>query len=302
MNLSTAINALYSLNVGVVGTGNQRHERPHKPVLLLAALDAVAKGRTPPQRIEWSQWLRSRFRAYFEVVRSSNDDIAPELPFFHLRKEGFWEPVRLSEDGPTPLSAPPSAADAEAGNVCALITGGWDHLFAVPADRAALREAIIARYFPKAREILPKPHSPERQVTEDEMQDEAVVARSAAFRRQVVEAYDYQCTACGLRIRMPDREITFVDAAHLLPFSISRNDHPSNGLALCKNHHWALDQYLIAPNPEGIWQVSRLLDSRRSPGERELAELRDKPLLTPTDSAYAPLPEGLRWRYAHLLA
>jgi putative restriction endonuclease len=101
---------------------------------------------------------------------------------------------------------------------------------------------------------------------------------------------------------MPDREITFVDAAHLLPFSISRNDHPSNGLALCKNHHWALDQHLIAPDPDGIWQISRLLDSRRSLGERELAGLRDKPLLTPIDSAYAPLPEGLQWRYAHLLA
>jgi putative restriction endonuclease len=302
MNLSAAINALYSLNVGVVGTGNQRHERPHKPVLLLAVLDAVAEGRTPPQRIEWTQWLRSRFRIYFDAVRSSNDDMAPELPFFHLRSEGFWEPVRLSTSGATPLSAPPSAADAETGNVYALITSGWAHLFAVPADRTSLREAIIARYFPKAREILPAPHSPERPVPEDDVRDEAVVARSAAFRRQVVEAYDHQCTACGLRIRMPDREITFVDAAHLLPFSISRNDHPSNGLALCKNHHWALDQHLIAPNSEGIWQVSRLLDSRRSPGERELADLRDKPLLTPTDSAYTPLTEGLHWRYAHLLA
>jgi len=301
MNLSSAINALYSLNVGVVGTGNQRHERPHKPVLLLAALDAVAEGRTPPQRIEWSQWLRSRFRTYFEVVRSSNDDIAPELPFFHLRTDGFWEPVRLGANGPTPLVIPPSAADAESGSVYALITGGWEHLFAVPADRAALRAAIIARYFPKAREMLPKPDATDRQVNEEEVRDEAVVARSAAFRRQVIAAYDHQCTACGLRIRMPDHEITFVDAAHLLPFSISGNDHPSNGLALCKNHHWALDQHLIAPNAQAIWQVSRLLDSRRSQGEKELAELRDKPLLTPTDSAYAPLPEGLQWRYARLL-
>jgi putative restriction endonuclease len=302
MTLSVAISALYSLNVGVVGTGNQRHERPHKPVLLLAVLDAVAEGRTSPKRIEWSQWLRSRFRTYFDVVRSSNDDASPELPFFHLRRDGFWQPVRLDENGPTPLGAPPSAADAEIGNVYALITGGWDRLFAAPTDRTALREAIISRYFPKALGIMPNPGAPERQVTEGAVQDEVVVARSAAFRRQVVEAYDHQCTACGLRIRMPDREITFVDAAHLLPFSVSRNDHPSNGLALCKNHHWALDQHLISPDPEGIWQVSRLIDSRRSPGEKELAELRDKPLLMPIDSAYAPLPEGLQWRHARLLA
>ncbi len=26
-------------------------------------------------------------------------------------------------------------------------------------------------------------------------------------------------------------------ATHLIPFSESRNNHPTNGLALCKNHH-----------------------------------------------------------------
>jgi len=33
-------------------------------------------------------------------------------------------------------------------------------------------------------------------------------------------------------------------ATHLIPFSESRNDHPTNGLALCKNHHWAMDRVM----------------------------------------------------------
>ncbi len=58
--------------------------------------------------------------------------------------------------------------------------------------------------------------------------------RNPAFRRKVLEVYDYQCAACGLRIKLPDASLTFVDGAHLIPFGISRNDHPTNGIALCK--------------------------------------------------------------------
>ena len=35
-----------------------------------------------------------------------------------------------------------------------------------------------------------------------------------------------------------DSSLVIVDAAHLIPWSESQNDHPTNGLALCKNHHW----------------------------------------------------------------
>ncbi|WP_346189974.1 HNH endonuclease [Rubritalea halochordaticola] len=41
---------------------------------------------------------------------------------------------------------------------------------------------------------------------------------------------------CGLRIRLPGGH-TVVDAAHIIPFSESQDDHPRNGIALCKNHH-----------------------------------------------------------------
>jgi predicted restriction endonuclease len=33
-------------------------------------------------------------------------------------------------------------------------------------------------------------------------------------------------------------------AAHLIPFSESRNDHPTNGLALCKKHCLAMDRVM----------------------------------------------------------
>ena len=45
MNRPEAIEALSSLSTGVIGSGPARRERPHKPVMLLAVLDAVATGK-----------------------------------------------------------------------------------------------------------------------------------------------------------------------------------------------------------------------------------------------------------------
>jgi hypothetical protein len=41
---------------------------------------------------------------------------------------------------------------------------------------------------------------------------------------------------------------SIVDAAHIHQFADSRNNDPSNGLALCKNAHWLFDQ--------GLWTIS----------------------------------------------
>jgi putative restriction endonuclease len=91
-------------------------------------------------------------------------------------------------------------------------------------------------------------------------------------------------------------------AAHLIPFSESRNDHPTNGLALCKNHYWAMDRNLIAPCPDHHWHVAKILDPRRSTGEKELIELAGKPLLLPKDPAFHPDEDGLKWRCQKLIA
>jgi putative restriction endonuclease len=91
-------------------------------------------------------------------------------------------------------------------------------------------------------------------------------------------------------------------AAHLIPFAASRNDHPTNGLALCKNHHWAMDRNLIAPCPDHHWHVAKILDPRRSTGEKEIIELSGKSLLLPKDPAFHPDEGGLKCRCERLSA
>lgn len=117
------IEQIYGLNVGIIGRGVNRHERPHKPLLLLAIIALLEEGRANPSEILWSQDLRTQFARYFEVVRQRDDKNTPENPFLYLRKDGFWIPYERDERGiPHRLDATPSVADATAGRVYAKFT------------------------------------------------------------------------------------------------------------------------------------------------------------------------------------
>lgn len=297
--LDQAIERLYALNVGIVGTDENRHERPHKPLLLLAAFDLIGQGLATPDAIPWCSGLRDLFTERFEIVRTLNDRNTPENPFFHLHNDGFWM-VTLNESGAEiPLTRPPLIG--ESGRISARFTDGFDVLVAIPDNRRRMGEALVSRYFPQHADALLGVRPP-RSTTELKVaEDEPEFGRSPAFRRKILEIYDHQCAACGLRIRLPaGNEVSFIDAAHLIPFAESRNDHPTNGLALCKNHHWAMDRNLIAPHPDRHWRISGLLDARRSNGEASLVALDRRSLLIPRDKAFHPDTDALAWRWNRL--
>ena len=290
---------LYDLHTGVVGD----HERPHKPAMLLAVMDLIAEGALTENLIPFSPALRERFRRYFEVVRSANDQNTPENPFFYLRSEGFWthRATPGNEALVMALRSPPAV-----GQIPQLIEGAVldDALFALlkkPSHRSQLRDVLISRYFPFHRDALAAlaPAPPSLQETAPEF-EEAAQARSRGFSRIVVVVYEHQCAACGLRLRLPNGA-TIVDAAHLIPFSVSYDDHPRNGMALCKNHHWAMDSRLIAPGPDHRWHATKHLDDRQ-PGERDLLQLAGRRLILPKEPAYHPHPDALDWRLKALLA
>ena len=65
--------------------------------------------------------------------------------------------------------------------------------------------------------------------------------RTRGFRQAVIEAYDYKCAVCGLKICTPDSLSWEVEAAHIVPHRMLGKDDIWNGLALCHLHHWAFD-------------------------------------------------------------
>ncbi len=131
------------------------------------------------------------------------------------------------------------------------------------------------------------------------MRDSDENLRDQAFRRVVLRVYDYRCSACGLRVVVDD--LILVEAAHLVPFNISKDDDPRNGLALCRNHHWAMDRGLIAPSSSMDWRVSSALDDRIE-GQRSMLELRGRKIILPRPQQFYPKVESLTWRESHLLS
>ncbi len=90
-----------------------------------------------------------------------------------------------------------------------------------------------------------------------------------------------------------------VDAAHIHEFSDSRNNHLTNGMALCKNAHWLFDA--------GLWSVAdhyRILVakdafSEDSPDQKPLGDYHGRTLRLPKDQSLWPAPKHLAWHRKH---
>ncbi len=110
---------------------------------------------------------------------------------------------------------------------------------------------------------------------------------SVEFRRKVRLAYDSRCIVCGQRF--PQSEVCRVpgvDSAHILPWAQFDLDIIPNGLCLCKNHHWAFDQQLIAIYPQpGVFRVVVTPRAQQALGAAatSLAGLRQHEGLIPLD-------------------
>lgn len=65
--------------------------------------------------------------------------------------------------------------------------------------------------------------------------------RNRAFRQSIIEAYDFKCAVCGMKMYSPNNLQWEVEAAHIVPHSSDGKDDILNGLALCRSHHWAFD-------------------------------------------------------------
>jgi putative restriction endonuclease len=289
--------------------------RPHKAVMLLSVITLAESGRLLENRICYSPELLQIFSRFFERVRAGSDKCTPFNPFFYLKNDHFWH-LHPQPGQEAVLAASPAIRGP--GHLMELVShASFDNaLFGLLAERTSrevLRLTLIDRYFPARRDDVLSICNEEAQIAQEEHRIEqgdvqaeqiAEVVRDAAFSRTVCKAYDYTCAMCGVRFVCED--VVMVDAAHLVPFSESHNDSPSNGIALCKNHHWLMDKFLIAPGPgrrrdysHPVWLVSPFLDSRLE-AHRFCIAFKDQGVIVPREERYRPSRVALDWRAARL--
>lgn len=116
----------------------------------------------------------------------------------------------------------------------------------------------------------------------------------AEFRRRVVQAYKDRCALCRLRHR------ELLDAAHITADSSAQGEPVvSNGMALCKLHHAAFDQFFFTVTPD-YRVVVRPSILRESDGPMlvvGLQQIHDTPILIPAVESHRPDRDRLAVRY-----
>ena len=123
--------------------------------------------------------------------------------------------------------------------------------------------------------------------------------RDQGFRRVVVTAYDHRCVLCGIRLLTDDGH-TAVDAAHIIPWSLSHNDDPRNGMALCRLCHWTFDEGLVGVSSHYlVLLASQLAHQPNVPGH--LATLAGRGILGPAARDLWPDHDALAWHRQEVL-
>ena len=277
--------------------------KPHKPCLLLAAIELAAAGRLQDNRIPYGPLLVEAFRRYLGAISPEANPAKAFYPMWHLESDKFWH-----------LHPKPKRAEAWArrelkNRSAKFLFDNLDyasldpelHRLLLDAEaRAHLRETLIEAWVPRerlesVREALRRAQLEQGHIEfPDEQPDAPEHIRDPAFRRAVLVAYDYRCAATGWRPLMPDGT-ALIEAAHIVPFADSQDDRVGNGMALTPTFHSAMDRRLIAPGPDGAWHVSSMLDERFR-DHRELLKLRGSGLILPTKPKDHPSRDALERR------
>lgn len=295
------------------------YEAPHKPLLLLSVLDLFDQGGIETNLIELTLDLGELFSRYWTRLMPLDWPGKLELPFFHLRSEGFWH-LLPKQGKETALDAIPqikSLSQLRENVVGVRLDEALYEILHIREAREHLRAVLIRTYFaPEVRSLMVEQgvinheaflysnrllEQHEEQIAEEALKEEAIycsAARDQGFRRAVVTAYAHRCALCGVRVRTLGGH-TVVDAAHIRPWSVDRDDRPANGVALCRTCHWAFDEGLLGVSREyEILTSGQLGVAGNLPGY--LTNLQGRGIVRPVEEIYWPDLGCLRWHHENV--
>lgn len=285
---------------------------PHKPLLLLAVLDRFAEGAYQTNLIEFDDDLSELFAIYWTLVDppSLRGNIA--MPLYHLQSDGFWH--LLPREG--------YADRLKYGGKIHSIRKLRETVYGAKLDeelyallqqqepRDTLRTILIDTYFASelrqrlikqgrinldsyfySQDLLARVKG--KPIKEITLMDDGYAVRDQGFKRTMRRIYDHRCALCGIRVTTAEGR-TAVIGAHIIPWSISHNDDPRNGLSLCRLCHWAFDEGLMTVNTEYVVRTSPQLNSAGNM-PAHLAPLNQRGMIRPNDPDYLPASDSLTW-------
>jgi putative restriction endonuclease len=285
-------------------------------LLLLCVLDLFEQGDVESNLIELTPDLGEMFAQYWTKVLPFDRRGNLALPFFHLRGDGFWHllPKQGKEEALNSASQIRSLTRLDETVLGARLDQALYRVLHHQECRDTLRSVLINTYFAsELQESLAEQGTVNREafvysekllrrrggqtIGEASTKEEAYrpAVRDQGFRRAVVTAYAHRCALCGIRVRTLDGH-TVVDAAHIVPWSVGRDDRPANGMALCRTCHWTFDEGLLRVSSEyEIRASAQLRFASNLPGY--LTSLEGRGIIGPVEEAYWPDLDSLEWHH-----
>lgn len=289
-----------------------RGAAPHKPLLLISVIELIERGKIRLNQVPLSPELISTFLKYWRnLVRTDHrSDIS--LPFVHLTGDTFWH-LTLYPDSEAVTATGLGRKGVTAVRRIVQYASFDPELFAIlqdPEQRVILLQVLIDSWFSgqsseiEKLSLIDEFQSVKTQLLReggatysiDDLEDEEnIVVRNGAFRKIVVSLYGQRCAFCRLRIISAYGQ-DIVDGAHIKPFSEFRDDRFVNGLALCKNHHWAFDHgwFGIDDDYRILIPQERFMEEP-AVESREMVAFRGEKIELPREERFMPSLEGLRW-------
>lgn len=306
----------YGLNVNTVGG-----KAPYQPLLLLSIIELIEQNLIQENKIHLSLELISTFAKFRSQLSPPNYQADLAQPFFFLSrsKKPFWflKPQPGSEnilDSGVRLNR---LSLLRKNIEYAHLDNELFDLLRSPVNRSALVATLVSKWFPeKVSQIqtLLRVHAfqdiryslresgatySSSHMNDKEVKEFEEIVRDATFRKNIVSIYSQKCAFCKLRIISRDSG-DIVDGAHIKPFSRFKDDHYTNGLALCKNHHWAFDRgwFSIGDDYRIIVPVDRILEEPPQDSKR-MQDFHGELIHLPSESDFYPRIESLEWHRTH---
>lgn len=307
-SLTIYLKKLTKLRQGVTRYG----KAPHKPVLLISFIELFEKGEITENKIYISPELVALFKETFALLVRTTHTSDFSLPFYHLSAEGFWT-VK------TKLGASLNLHIRSINTLNEIVDFGYfaTDLYTLlinTESRNILKTALLDHYFPDTKEVYLKKskggyiqdlksyllnESPAgyTQVVNDTDEEEQFI-RGGMFKKLVPQVYNHTCCITGMRL-VSNHGFSMIDACHIIPFSLSKDDRINNGLALCPNLHRAFDRGLISINERLKVIVSESIAEDLS-NNYALMHLKGRSLALPFGEKHYPNDSNLAWHRQHI--
>ncbi|WP_053991916.1 HNH endonuclease [Mangrovimonas sp. TPBH4] len=298
---------------------------PHKPILLVSIIELIQKKTITSNRIYITSDLLLAFKNNWNKLVDTKHSPNFALPFFHMRSEPFWHLVTyIGLD--LKLTSSKSIKSFKSLNetiAFAEIDKVLFEILSTPPETNILLQLLLDQYFPDTKtnfyaiigneteskieqQILHEESSVYQHhiwelratLNDDEFEEELFI-RGGLFKKAIPKIYNFSCCISDMKV-ISTTNAQMVDACHIVPFSISKNDTIPNGISLSPNLHRAFDRGLITINKDYIVRVSPTVSENDS--VYSISQFDGKQIKLPNNIKHYPSPESLTWHNKEIYA